>query len=120
MAPMSRVNREALWQVFRKYDMGAKFLSGIKSTYVDSSACIREKGGESEQFKVDSGVRQGCIMSPWLFNVYMDGVMKEVGKRGVRFLVDGREWRLSGLLYADDLVLCGKSEVGLRAMVGQY
>ena len=47
---------------------------------------------------VDSVVRQGCFMFPWLFNVYTEGVMKEVkmgmGSRGVRFLEDGREWRL--------------------------
>ena len=36
------------------------------------------------------------------------------------FLEDGREWRLTGLLYADDLVLCGESEEDLRAMVGQF
>ena len=64
----------------------------IKSIYVDSSACVRVKGGESEQFRIDSGVRQGCIMSPWLFKVYMDGVMKEVKigmrRRGVSFLKD--------------------------------
>ena len=52
-------------------------------------------------------------MSPWLFNVYVDGVMKEVkmgmGRRGVRFLEKGREWRLLDLLYAGDLVLCGES-----------
>ena len=61
-------------------------------------------------------------MSPWLFNVYMDGVMKEVkmgmGRRGVRFLEDGRECRLPGLLYADDVVLCGEVEEDLRAMMG--
>ena len=45
--------------------------------YVDSSACVRLKGGESEWFRMDSGVRQGCIISPWLFNIYMAGVMKE-------------------------------------------
>ena len=53
-----------------------KLLSGIKSMYVDSSACVRVKGGESEQYRTDTGVRQGYIMSPWLFNVYMDGMMK--------------------------------------------
>ena len=40
-------------------------------------------------------------MSPWVFNVYMDGMMKEkmgMGRRGVRFLEDGREYRLTGLL----------------------
>ena len=53
-------------------------MSGIRGMYVDRSACVRENGGESEWFRIDSGVRQGYIMSPWLFNVYMDGVMKEV------------------------------------------
>ena len=38
----------------------------------------------------------------------------------VRFLEDGREWRLPGLLYAEDLVLCGESEEELRAMVGRF
>ena len=36
-----RVNREALWQVLKMYDVGGKLLSGIKSMYVDSSACVR-------------------------------------------------------------------------------
>ena len=44
-------------------------------------------------------------MSPWLFNVYMDAVMKG-GENGDE--EDGRERRLPGLLYIDDLVLCGK------------
>ena len=38
----------------------------------------------------------------------------------MRFLEDGRVWRLPGLLYADDLALCGDSEEDLKAMVGQY
>ena len=63
-------------------------------------------------------------MSHWLFNVCMDRGMKEVkmgvGRRRVRVLEDGREGRLPGLLYVDDLVLCGESEEDLRAMVGQF
>ena len=55
----------------------------------------------SECFRVDSGVRQVCIMSSWLFNVYMNAVMKE----------------LPGLFYADDLVMCGELEEDLRAIV---
>ena len=54
-----------------------KLLSGIKSMYVDTSVCVRVKGGERERFKIYGGVRQGCIMSLWLFNAYMDGVMNE-------------------------------------------
>ena len=63
-------------------------------------------------------------MSPWLYNVYMKEVMKGVkigmGRRGVNFLEDGREWRMSGLLYTDDLVLRGESEEDLRVMVGRF
>ena len=93
--------------------------------YVDSSACVRVKGGESEWLRIDSRMRQGGIMSPWwLFNVYMDGVMMEVKmgmeRKGVRFLENGRELRLPGLLYAYVLVLCGESEEDLRAMLGRF
>ena len=81
-----RVNREALWQVLRMYDVDDELLNEIKSMYVNSRACVRVKGGESECFRIDSGVRQGCIMSPWLLNVYTDAVTKEVkmdmGRRG--------------------------------------
>ena len=74
----------------RMYDVGGKLLNRIKSMYVNSIACVKLKGGESQCFRIESGVRQGCIMSPWLFNVYMDTMMKEVkremGRKGVRFL----------------------------------
>ena len=86
--------------------------------YIDSLACVSIKGGESEWFRMDSGVRQGCI------KVYMDAVMKEVkmnmGIRGVRFMEEGRDWRLPGMLYANDLVLCRELEEDLRVMVGWY
>ena len=51
----------------------------------------------------------------------MNGVMKEVkmgmGRRGVRFLEDGREWRLPGLFYANGSVLCCESEEDLSVIV---
>ena len=67
-----------IWKVLRMYDVGGKILNRIKSMHVNSLACVRVKEDESERFRVDIGVRQGCIMSPWLFNVHMDTVMKEV------------------------------------------
>ena len=82
----------------------------------------QSKGDENEQFRIHSEVRQACIMSPWLFNVYMAEGMKEVkmgmGRRAVSFLEEGREWRLPGLLYSDDLILCGESDENLRLIVG--
>ena len=117
------VNRKALWEVLRNYDVGSKLLNGIKSMYVNSQAYVRVKGGESECFRINIGLRQRFIMSPCLFNVYMDVVTKEVkgmGRRGVRFQEEGTEWRFPSLLYADDLVLCDESEEDLRAIVGCF
>ena len=58
--------------------MGGKLLNGIKSIYVNSLASVRVKGSESECCRIDSGMRKGCIMSLWIFNVYMHTLMKEV------------------------------------------
>ena len=106
------------------YDVGGKLLNGIKSVYVNSLAFVRIKACENESFRIDSGVREVCIMSPWFFNVYKDAVMKELkvgmGRRGVRFQEEGRGLKLPGLLYADDLVLCGESEENLRKIVGRF
>ena len=54
-------------------------------------------------------------MSPWLLNTYIDTIMKEVKLR----MRMGESWLL-GLLYEDDLVLCGESQEDLRAMVGSF
>ena len=52
-----KVNREAMWQVFKMYDEWSKLLSGIKSIYIDSVACVRVNLGENERFRINSGVR---------------------------------------------------------------
>ena len=75
--------------------MGGKLLSGINSIYANSLAYVTVKGSKTEDFRIDSDMRQGCIMFPWHFNVYMDAVMEEakmgLGKRGVRIQEEGIE-----------------------------
>ena len=60
------------------YGVSCKILSEIKIMYVNSLAYVRVKGGDIECFRIESDVRQDCVMFSWLFNVYMDTVMKEV------------------------------------------
>ena len=57
------VNKEVLCQLLRMYDVDGKLLNGIKSIYIKSLACVTVKEGETEYFRINSGVRQGCIMS---------------------------------------------------------
>ncbi len=57
-------------------------LKGVQAFHREANACVRVGREFSESFAVDVGVRQGCVMSPWLFNIFMDGCMRnmKVGK----------------------------------------
>ncbi len=78
-------------------------------------------GETSEHFEIKVELRQGCVMSPWLFNIYMDGVMREmkgkVGEVGVRMYAEGTKWMLNSILFADDTVLIAKYESDLQNLV---
>ena len=69
----NRVNKETLWKVLRMYDVESKHLSGIKSMYVDSSTCVRVKGGESERFKDEPLTLMRChsYMEPMKGEVHL-------------------------------------------------
>ena len=81
------IDRHGMWQMLRVYGVGRKLLKAVSSFYVESRACVRVGKDVSELFPVNVGLRQGCMMSPWLFNVYMDGVVREVNVR-----VFGKGW----------------------------
>ena len=119
-----RVDREGVWDVLKIYGVGGRNLKAVKSFYEGCEACVRVDNSESDMFKVKVGLRQGCVMSPWLFNLYMEGVMREVNARvmgkGVRLEHSGYEWRINSLIYADDTVLLAETEEGLRRMVGEF
>ena len=73
-----RADRDAIWNVLRLYGIGGGLLQGVKSLYVGSKACVRVRNEVSEWFPVRVELRQGCVMLPWLFNLYIDGVVREV------------------------------------------
>ena len=69
----------------------------------------------SEWFPINVGLRQGCVISPWLFNVYMDGVVREVnervlGKRLELLSANGGRFEINQLLYTDDTALVADSK----------
>ena len=64
------IDWHGMWQMLRVYGVGGKLLKAVQNFYVDSRACVRVGNDASELFPVNAGLRQGCVMSPWLFNVY--------------------------------------------------
>ena len=83
--------------------MGEGLAKAVQSLYMEFEARVKVGEKQSEWFNVDQGVRQGCTLSPWLFNVFLNTIVKEAREgfvEGVRMeneIVDV-------LLFADDMV----------------
>ena len=111
-AAFDSVDRSAIWAVAESVGVPAKTIRVLKGMYTDTLCRVRAYGSMSDSFVVDTGVRQGGVLSPFLFNMLIDCVMRiataEPGVGGVD--VQGQTERLYDLDYADDIVLLAESE----------
>ena len=107
------VSREKLWVALKDYGVSGKLLVAVQSLHEDGWARVRVGGRESSRFRVKSGVRQGCPLSPWLFNIFIDRIVTEARKKfyGSVQLSTGQ---LEVLLFADDLVMLAETEKALQ------
>ena len=108
------IDRNGMWQMLRVHGVGGKLLKAVHF-YAHRRACVRVGNNVSYWFPVYVGLRQGCVMSPWLFNVYMDGVVREVNVtvfgNGLELLsANGGRFEINQLLFADDTALVADSE----------
>lgn len=108
------IPRSKLWSVLAEYGINGSLLRAIKSLYANSKAVVRVDGDLSDWFEVRNGLRQGCTISPLLFIIYMDKLIKSANLRGNVALGSNI---ISALAYADDLVLFGSSEEELQNSV---
>ncbi len=108
----NRVARKALWNVLKIYGVGGQLMERIKASYREANACVKVDGELSDSFAVGVGVRQGCIMSLWLLNIFMDRCMREVkakvGKIGVGLKLNGVDWSVTACV----TVLLAESKSG--------
>ncbi|KAI8515581.1 hypothetical protein Bbelb_063940 [Branchiostoma belcheri] len=107
------IHRETLWNIALSYGIPARFVRIFKSLYENSRCCVRTEGGTTDFFNIITGVRQGCILSPFLFLITIDFVLRKTtgdGKEGIRWR---EESRLADLDFADDLALLSENNQGL-------
>ena len=100
------VDRIALLQSLQRRGLPQKYVGIISSLYASTSGCVRVYGELSNSFTTKSGVRQGCPLSPFLFNFVIDEIMEHclsnVTSTGVEMLPGEK---IVDLEYADDKVL---------------
>lgn len=98
------VHRATIWKILSQYGIPDKVIEVIRNLYNDSRSAVRMNGQIGEWFQVITGVRQGCILSPLLFAIAIDWVMRRATQNdaGIQW-VDGK--KLSDLDFADDIAL---------------
>ena len=103
------IDRHGMWQMLSVYGVGRKLLKAVQSFYVDRNACVLVRTDGSELRQVNVGLRQGCVMSPCLFNINMDGIVPEVNSgvlwRGAGAAMIGGRVEINQLLFSDDTAL---------------
>jgi hypothetical protein len=99
------INRNKVWEVMNRYGMLWHIINLIKKLYDGSTCQVLHEGKLSDTIGVNTGVRQGCILSPIIYLIVMDNVMNKVmlaKKRGINW---GVSQQLEDLLFADDICL---------------
>jgi len=110
------VSHEQLWLSMVEMGYPAHIINLITELYRKQTAKVKIAGILSSEFRIRRGVRQGCVISPTLFNILSEMVMREAlkgYKGGIH--VGGR--RITNLRYADDIVLMASTEAELQDLV---
>ena len=84
--------------------------------YESSSSAVLLEDERSASFSVKQGVAQGCSLSPILFSVFINDLLKEVDNAGLDVKLSSGE-RLGGLLFADDFVGISESKESLQSLI---
>ena len=108
--------REGMWHIAKYYGIPTKIVDLLRNWYIGITSSVRLDGEEGDWFPITTGLRQGCVMSPALFNVYMDAIMRRVTEEAAGGIMVGGE-RVVDLDFADDVALLADSWLVMVAMV---
>ena len=107
------VHHSTLWKILESYGFPKKVINILKSMY-EGNQCSEHGGQQSEWFQIKSGVRQGCVISPLLFLVAIDWVMKTATSDKPRGIVWNSFERLEDEDFADDIALVSHSYADIQ------
>lgn len=102
---------DALLLKLLKVGIGGPFYNIIKSMYQNVTASVKNGNQLSDQFSIQRGVKQGDILSPLLFNIFMNDIVHLFDHDDTPLLLKSK---VSCLMYADDLVIFSTSKNGLQ------
>ena len=89
----------------------------LRNLYAGQEATVRTEYGTADWFQIGKGVRQGCILSPCLFNLYAEYIMRNAGLYESQAGIKTARRNINNLRYADDTTLMAESEEELKSLL---
>ena len=106
-----------LWKILQEMGIPDHLTCLLRNLYAGQEATVRSGHGTTDWFQIGKGVCQGCILSPYLFNLYAEYIMRNAGldeaQAGIK--IAGRN--INNLRYANDTTLTAESEELKRLLV---
>ena len=111
------VDHNKLWTILKEMGIPDHLTCLLRNLYAGQEATVRTGHGTTDWFQIGKGVRQGCILSPCLFNFYAEYIMRNarLDKAQAGIKTAGRN--INNLRYADDTTLMAESEEELKSLL---
>ena len=111
------VDHNKLWNILKEMGLPDHLTCLLKNLYAGQEATVRTGHGTTDWFQIGKGVRQGCILSPCLFNVYAEYIMRNAGLEEAQVGIKTAGRNSNTLRYADDPTLMAESEEELKSLL---
>jgi len=99
------------------HNVTGKFYDSIKNIYTNDLACISLGDKIAPSFRINQGVKQGCILSPLLFNIFLADLPDNLNHGDTRPVWISETKSLNSLIWADDLLILSETESGLNTLL---
>ena len=104
------VNHNKLWKILQDMGIPDHLNCLLRNLYVGQEATVRTGHGTTDWFQIGKGVRQGCILSPCLFNFYAEYIMRNTGLDEAQTGIKIARRNINNLRYADDTTLMAENK----------
>ena len=109
------VDHKKLWKILKEIPDHLTCL--LRKLYAGQEATVRTGHGTTDWFQIGKGVRQGCILSPCLFNFFAEYIMRNAGLEEAQAGIKIARRNINNLRYADDTTLMAESEEELKSLL---
>ena len=111
------VDHNKLWKILKEMGIPDHLTCLLRNLCVGQEATARTGHGTTDWFQTRKGVRQGCILSPCLFNLYAEYIMRNAGLEEAQTGIKIAGRNINNLRYADDTTLMAESEEELKSFL---